>query len=345
MGSGTRILADYLRRLGVFSSIIQLRHLVHPSVLTVLNYHAIGRVDESYLFDPDVVDATEENLEIQLEYIAKHFNIIDIDTLIEALHGRGSLPSRPLLISFDDGYRSNFDIALPALLRHDLKAVFFIATEYVEKRRIYWWDRINYLIKSSQQTELHLRYPSQIRLQLQQPQQAIETLLDVVKKHVGLDLDRFLDELTETTKVEWNRELEKTLCEQLIMNWDQIRALCDAGMDVQSHTRRHRVLQTIDPHTLRNELEGSRHDLEAVLERTVRAIAYPVGWPVANEPDLRRTLIEAGYEAGFTCASGLNQNWRKMDRFDIKRLSVGRLTNFNVFCAQLVFPSLSYRLH
>ncbi len=340
-----QLLADWMRRLGVFSSWVHARSLVNPAVFTVLNYHAVGKVSESYLFDSDVVDATEENLELQLGYIAKHFNIIDIDTLLRAMRGDGSLLSRSLLITFDDGYRSNFEIALPALLRHGLKAAFFIATEYVERRTIYWWDRINYLIKSSKEKEIQLQYPFSVRLRLESdPQGSIETLMDVVKKHPGLDLDRFLTEITEASRVDWSQGLENRLAEQLIMTWDEIRALRDAGMDVESHTRSHRVLQTLDPKELRKELIGSRTDLENRLGKPVQAVAYPVGWPVSNDPQLRRILSEAGYEAGFTCASGLNSNWHHMDRYDIKRLSVGRLTNFNVFCAQLVIPSISYRL-
>ena len=30
-----------------------------------------------------------------------------------------------------------------------MKAVFFIATDYITNRRVFWWDRVNYLIKSS----------------------------------------------------------------------------------------------------------------------------------------------------------------------------------------------------
>ena len=61
------------------------------------------------------------------------------------------------------------------------------------------------------------------------------------------------------------------------MTWDDVRALAGAGMDIESHTRTHRVLDTLDRDQLRDELVGSRRDLEAQLGRPIRAIAYPVG--------------------------------------------------------------------
>ena len=91
------------------------------------------------------------------------------------------------------------------------------------------------------------------------------------------------------------------------MTWDQVRALARAGMDVESHGRRHRVLQTLDDATLDDELAGSRADLEAQLGRPVRAIAYPVGRRIAREARIRDALAAAGYRIGLTNQSGVNR--------------------------------------
>src|SRR6185503_14938100 len=91
---------------------------------------------------------------------------------------------------------------------------------------------------------------------------ARRTLNETIKNTAHLDLDQFLTQVANALGVEWNAAIETSHANELIMTWDQIRALAKAGMDIESHTRSHRVLQTLDPDTLRSELTGSRQDLE-----------------------------------------------------------------------------------
>jgi peptidoglycan/xylan/chitin deacetylase (PgdA/CDA1 family) len=124
------------------------------------------------------------------------------------------------------------------------------------------------------------------------------------------------------------------------MSWDDIRALAAAGVDVESHTRTHRVLETLDPGELRGELLGSRRDLETQLGRPVRAIAYPVG----RLPPLsvRRAVADAGYRIGLTNATGVNYLWPAalLDPYDIRRISTDRSQSDAVFLTQIAVPQL-----
>ena len=49
---------------------------------------------------------------------------VDMDTLVRARQGQGSLPKRPVVITFDDGLQRAVDYALPVLQRHGFTAVF-----------------------------------------------------------------------------------------------------------------------------------------------------------------------------------------------------------------------------
>ena len=137
------------------------------------------------------------------------------------------------------------------------------------------------------------------------------------------------------------REQERSLADALVMTWEQVRALREAGMDVQSHTSTHRVLQTLAPRQLLAELSESRATLEAVLGEPVRAIAYPVGKSLRAVPDIARAVREAGYELGFSNGTGVN--WiHAFDALDAKRLSMDRSMPDAFFRAVLAFPFLAY---
>ena len=290
-----------------------------PPTVSILTYHHIADQDPGYPYDPDVADATPIQFRRQLETLARYSTPIGIDELIRALHG-APLPKNPLMITFDDGYRSCHDTALPILRAVGVRATFFIATSFITERRLYWWERIALVIGQAKRRRAQLTYPYEI----------------------SLDLARFLDELARALRVDWTLETERNYADGLVMTWDQIRALARAGMDVESHTRRHRVLQTLAPEQLHDELAGSRTELEAQLGRPVRALAYPVGRRI-TEPHIRDAIAAAGYEIGLTNASGVNRlRPLPIDPIDIRRLSTDRTMSDAMYLTQVALPRLAY---
>jgi peptidoglycan/xylan/chitin deacetylase (PgdA/CDA1 family) len=174
-------------------------------------------------------------------------------------------------------------------------------------------------------------------------------LTPLVKDTPALDVERFLAEAADKLGVEWNDEIEAALADGLIMKWEHVRALSRAGMDVESHGRRHRVLQTLSDHDLDDELTGSRMDLEQQLNRPVRAIAYPVGRSIAAQPRLRDAMATAGYRVGFSNMSGVNKLWPRslrgmmpIDPFDVRRLATDRRMSDGMFLSQIAVPAFAY---
>ena len=97
-----------------------------PSGIPVLNYHQINDVDENLL----TVSTTE--FETQMAWLEENgFHTITASELINFLEGKGSLPERPVLITFDDGYIDNYQCAFPILKKHNMKACIFLISEYV----------------------------------------------------------------------------------------------------------------------------------------------------------------------------------------------------------------------
>ena len=94
------------------------------SVSVILLYHSLGTGISSSL----PLDRFEE----QLELLAERFRVVRLDELRTA---RASSPDANLaVITFDDGFLDNFEIALPALERYRVPATFFVATGYLGGR-------------------------------------------------------------------------------------------------------------------------------------------------------------------------------------------------------------------
>jgi peptidoglycan/xylan/chitin deacetylase (PgdA/CDA1 family) len=323
------------------------RHAPGPSTVSILTYHHVADEDPAYPYDPGVADATPQQFRRQMETLARWGTPIGVDELIRALDG-APLPPNPVMVTFDDGYRSCHDVALPILRAVGMRATFFVATGYVSERRLYWWERIAICLSQARVPMAIITYPKVVEVPSRHPD-AQRMLADLVKNTPNLDLKRFLDELCGAFGVEWSDEIEATHAGNLIMNWDQVRALARAGMDVESHSRWHRVLQTLDDDLLRDELVGSKQDLEQQLGRPCRAIAYPVGRRIAHVSRIREAVRAAGYRLGVSNASGATRIWSgslgemlPCDPYDIRRVSTDRTMSDAMFFTQVAVPRLAY---
>lgn len=103
----------------------------------VLNYHMVNRMFISLAIDP-------EDFDWQMKYLVDHgYHAISPDELYAFLEGKGTLPDRPVLITFDDGYVDNYTNAYPILKKYNLKATIFIVTGFVSERKGYLtWDQL-----------------------------------------------------------------------------------------------------------------------------------------------------------------------------------------------------------
>jgi peptidoglycan/xylan/chitin deacetylase (PgdA/CDA1 family) len=322
--SKRRRIAHLLHQTGALAAILKARARCSPPWLNILTYHRFPDPRGEEPFDDGVIDVTLGEFERHVICLKRHFTPVGVDELCAFARG-DELPPNPVVITFDDGYLSGYEQALPILQRHRCKAIFFVATSFITERRLYWWDHVAYLMKRSRRDVVDLEYPSAMRLDMSGDRSAaIKRVLDLIKVHPTLQVDGFLRELSRATEVPWTPEMERAFAERMLLTWDHVRALRKAGMDVQSHTRTHRVLQTLSPGELDDELSGSRADLERELDEPVRAVAYPVGRPLESDSPIRTALKKAGYEIGFTNGTGSTSTLGRVDPFDISRHTVDR---------------------
>ena len=69
-----------------------------------------------------------------LDYLREQgYTTIHLQDLISYLQtGRPDLPEKPIILTFDDGYRDNYENAFPILQNHEMTATFFIITDFAD---------------------------------------------------------------------------------------------------------------------------------------------------------------------------------------------------------------------
>lgn len=115
----------------------------------VLMYHHIEINPKPY--DPiyAALFVSPSQLDQQLSYLANHnYHSITLDDLSNALENKETLPQNPIILTFDDGYRSFYDNAFPLLKKYDMKAIQFVISQVEGAPAYLTWDQIIEMDKS-----------------------------------------------------------------------------------------------------------------------------------------------------------------------------------------------------
>ena len=155
------------------------------------------------------------------------YKVVPLEALAEAIHSERPLPRRAVVLTVDDGYEDNLEIARPILRRQNLPATIFLVSRLLGRSNE-WSDG-------------------------------------------GPTAGRPL------------------------FSVEQARQAQGDGLGFGAHTRHHLRLPDVDDATVREEVEGSREDLESLLGRPVRTFAYPYG-------DIDERAMAAAKGAGFELA-------------------------------------------
>lgn len=98
-------------------------------VCPVLNYHGLS-TDESQLSDWVI---TPQKFESDIKgLIDKGYTPIFTSDLVNHIKNGAELPEKPVIIQFDDGYSSVYELAFPILHKYNVKAEVYIITDYTK---------------------------------------------------------------------------------------------------------------------------------------------------------------------------------------------------------------------
>ena len=234
-------------------------------------------------------------------WYAAWFHVLPLDEAAERLQA-GTLPSRALCITFDDGYADNHDLAMPILQAHGLCATFFIATGFLDGGRM-WNDTVIEVVRRCQGSALELGDIGvdglgRIELEtLDARRQSIDRILGAIKYLDPVLRQSLVDRIAERAGV--------TLPDNLMMRSEQVRALRRGGMQVGAHTVNHPILARQDEAAARGEMARSKATLEDLLGEPVPLFAYPNGKPGRDYGARDVALAQrAGFRAAVSTGHG-----------------------------------------
>src|SRR5262245_54886386 len=102
----------------------------------ILGYHKVSP-DQHPFFEPLHPDTFEQ----QMRFLKSCYTVLSLAELVSRSM-RGDVPERAVAITFDDGYRDNYEYAFPILKKYQFPATIFVATGAIGTRELIWHDQI-----------------------------------------------------------------------------------------------------------------------------------------------------------------------------------------------------------
>jgi peptidoglycan/xylan/chitin deacetylase (PgdA/CDA1 family) len=303
--------------------------------LTVLCYHGVVSNDHFHQGDPYRYRnaISEGDFQRHMCWLRRVFHPVGLDDVIRWHQGDGNLPQRPVLVTFDDGYRNNLTRAAPVLQRYGIPAVVFVCTSYIGSQNLLWTQDLDERLLRwpnacvpSPEGGADLAIPEAANLRV-----AVANRIREACKRLPDERRRaYLNRLSEGTG-----HLRPPPDEELtaFLSWDEVRELTRFGVSIGSHTVTHPILSDLAAPDLARELADSKTRIECELQRECVAVAYPNGGPADVSPAVFAAGAVAGYRAGFTLLNGLNT--RSTAAHALNRININATITFDAFLDHL----------
>ncbi len=200
------------------------REFIQSSRVSILLFHEINK----------------ETAEKTFSYLSKRYNIIDLNDFLFAYNKKDKfkIPKKSLIITFDDGHVSNFEI-LPIVKKYNIPITIFLCSSIINTKRQFWFKLTNNSISKSALK-----------------QKSNKERLEILSK-IGFVQEKEYDDI---------QALQKDHIEKM-KNY----------INMQSHTMFHPILPKCDNDEAREEIFNSKKILEKEYNLKINTIAYPNG--------------------------------------------------------------------
>lgn len=298
-----------------FAGGFDLLRLFQRRFVTIVFYHRFSEREEPFKLRAD-------RFEKQIRFFKKKYHLISLCQYIQAMNGERRLPRNPLIVTIDDGYRDNFEIAYRLLHKHAVPATIFLATDFIDKRAWLWPNKLEFILRNSKFD--HFRFALNGRT----PEFRIDSFASwhVTQLSIFNELRQMADKKKNALLEGLARELRVSVPEEtqedfMPLTWNQIRSMHDGGIEFGSHSCTHPILSRLDSREIYREVFDSKEKIEDALQARVKSFCYPNGQFEDYSTEVVQALKKAKYETALTTVPGLN-DFNPADRYGLRRFSV-----------------------
>ncbi|MGB0467217.1 MAG: polysaccharide deacetylase family protein [Pontibacterium sp.] len=293
--------------------------------ITILAYH--GVLDHSLPFaDWCFLDKAE--FERQIRYLSQNFKIVHLSEAMQLLK-QGKVDQPTAVITFDDGYQNNYDVAFPVLKKYKAPATIYLVADPINTEDTIWFCRLNQALadtKSKQFTWNGMQFNlSGAQSKAQASARIQASLKGMVNNRLNQEVDRLIRLLGSDPEQPVPDHSAYRLLNQAEINEMQDSGLITFG----AHTCSHAILSRLSEDEQRREINDSKSAIEQIAGKPCTHFAYPNGSTQDHDPVTAELIKAAGFESCVNMRPGANLP--ETDPMHLWRYGIGSDTTFNRF--------------
>lgn len=244
---------------------------------------------------------------------------VSLDDLMDHHRAARRLPRRAFAVTFDDGFANNLTVAAPVLADLAIPATFYVTTDFVERNRMSWIDRIEWALERTPKGRLRLPWGEREFAGAAAKIALLSEMRGVVKRDRAADADGI------ATRVQRDLGLPETWSSDdpidRKLTWSEVRALAAHPLfAVGGHSHSHANLAFLDERALEREIGESLRLLERKADVGPRHYSYPEGLADCYSDRVIARLQAHGVACCPTAEDGTNDHLT--DLFRLKRIAV-----------------------
>lgn len=257
-------------------------------------------------FQPNkLLEITPEFLRAAVAEVREHgYEFVSLDEALLRLRHPEQTHKRFAVLTFDDGYKDNRDVALPILKELGVPFTVFISSEFSRHASELWWVMLERLI--SERDEIELRYGDQCFVaactELEEKESAFaEARAFLIEQVLEEDQRAVVREAAERYEFDL-----KALAEELILSFEELRTFAQEPLvSLGAHTDTHPMLARLThTHDILAHMAQGLEQMELELGLRPRVLAYPYGFEDAVDGRCEAAAKELGFEAAVTTQPG-----------------------------------------
>lgn len=301
--------------------------------LRCVTFHNVSDT-ESSLTKGLGVTVTRTNFEAALTFLTRHYTPVSLQEVLQDSDGR-RLPSRPVLLTFDDAYASVVEFAAPLCRKFGVPAVFFVNAAYLDNQRLALDNLVCHVANVLGMGAINAAarvVDGPERADLRSLAQVFSHFLPVVSLPAR---EKFRDALVHLAQI----RVEDLAAEAgLYLTSQQLRDLSIFNFEIGNHTYSHVNCRSLMRKEFSGEINRNKLVLEEISGRPVRSFSVPYGSSADLNTELEDHLQHTDHEAIFLSESLSNPP--ACDRFRLDRVSVKARSDGELFSELEVLPRL-----
>jgi peptidoglycan/xylan/chitin deacetylase (PgdA/CDA1 family) len=312
-----------LQALGLLQALERARSGRWPRILY---YHGVT-TDRAAAYIGISVSAA--NFERQMRHLVERYTVVPLEQLLDDwMSGRQPNP-REVAVTFDDGYRDNYDNAYPVLMKYRVPATIFLTTAFIGSSSLLWWDRVTALL-----TGARSRGVARIALRASLPQSLRSLVNAFLESGTKATLATTVNELKRLGRggriqaidaiAAALGDLSADAPDRMFLNWDEVREMARNGISFGSHTHTHAVLPELTSDEAEDEMTLSKRLIETAIGMPVRMLAYPDG---CFSEGTKKLANEVGFDYALQTRRNLQGHGR--DPYAIPRIRIEEAHSLN----------------